>query len=237
MATHHSKNVRIYFKEFNQSGYSNDVAVELNMTLHDVTVHTSTAETFAAGLVTGKITVKALFDTATGASEPEYWESLDGSAGALTIGWQNAENGRAIVASVREATFKIGAPVNGMVTIEMTFQVDGGAYSGVEAHELSAETGATNGSSYDHGAGSTGSNGFIQNLHVTAFSGTSITVKSQDSADDSAWADVTASSFTAATGATSQTLTGTTSVRRYTRSAWTGTITSATFEHGFAKKP
>lgn len=95
------------------------------------------------------------------------------------------------------------------------------------------DTTATNGSSVDFGTGST-TFGLQAYLHVFSFTGTSVTVKLQQSSDNGAgdaFADVTGGGFTAATGATSQrieTARGQT-VERYLRVVTTGTFTNAVF--------
>lgn len=87
------------------------------------------------------------------------------------------------------------------------------------------DTGATSGSTVDDGAATTG--GATISLNVTAFSGTDVTIKVEDSANGTVWADLSGASFTAVTSApTSQTLTVTGTVRRYVR---TTTTTSAGF--------
>lgn len=92
---------------------------------------------------------------------------------------------------------------------------------------------ATNGSSVDFGTGST-LFGLQAWLHVFAFTGTSVTVKIQQSSDDGAgdaFADVVGGGFTAATGITSQriaTANGLT-VERYLRVVTTGTFSNAQF--------
>ncbi len=92
---------------------------------------------------------------------------------------------------------------------------------------------ATNGTSVDFGTGSTafGAQFYLQ---VFAFTGTSVTVKIQESSDNGAgdaWADVTSGTFTAATGVTAERLqtSRTQTVERYLRAVTTGTFTSATF--------
>ena len=95
-----------------------------------------------------------------------------------------------------------------------------------------ADTSATNGDSVDFGAA--GSHGLQAYLHVTAFTGTSVTVKLQQSSDDGdsdSWADVTGGSFSAATGVTSQRIATTSglAVERYLRVATTGTFSAASF--------
>lgn len=100
---------------------------------------------------------------------------------------------------------------------------------------LRTDTSATNGSSIDYGAAiGTTAFGLTAYLQVTAFSGTSCTIKIQESSDDGgsdAWADVTGGSFGAqsAVGA-SRIQTGLTqNVERYLRLVTTGTFTSCSF--------
>ncbi|MBA4865911.1 hypothetical protein H1V43_32120 [Streptomyces sp. PSKA54] len=95
------------------------------------------------------------------------------------------------------------------------------------------DTTATNGSSVDFGTGST-TFGLQAYLHVFAFTGTSVTVKLQESSDNGgadAWADVTGGAFTAATGITSQRIatSSTQTVERYLRVVTTGTFSNAVF--------
>lgn len=93
------------------------------------------------------------------------------------------------------------------------------------------DTTGTSGTSLDLGTGST-LFGLQAYLHVFAFTGTSVTVKLQESSDNGAgdaWADVTGGGFTAATGITAQRIqTGRTqTVERYLRVTTTGTFTNA----------
>ena len=91
----------------------------------------------------------------------------------------------------------------------------------------------TSGTSVDFGTGSTafGAQFYLQ---VFSFTGTSVTVKVQESSDNGAgdaWADVTSGTFTAATGITVERLqtSRTQTVERYLRVTTTGTFTAATF--------
>lgn len=92
-----------------------------------------------------------------------------------------------------------------------------------------ADTTGTNGTGVDQAAASTyGAQAYLQVLGVT---GTSVTVKVQDSADNSSWADVTGLTFTAATGIAVQRLatSNTATIRRYVRAVSSGTFTAASF--------
>lgn len=101
------------------------------------------------------------------------------------------------------------------------------------------DTTATNGTGVDFGVGSTAF-GLQAYLQVTAFDGTDITIKLQESSDNGAgdaWADVTGGSFGALTAVgaarieTGRTLT----VERYLRLVTTGTFTSVTFAVAVAR--
>lgn len=92
---------------------------------------------------------------------------------------------------------------------------------------LRTDTVATNGTSRDFGAST--SFGFQAYLQVTAFTGTDVTIKLQDSADNSTFADLASGAFTQTTAAhTAQRIAvgGTATVRRYVRAV---TVTSGGF--------
>lgn len=92
---------------------------------------------------------------------------------------------------------------------------------------------ATNGSSLDAGAAS--ANGLQAYLHVFSFTGTSVTVKVQQSSDNGAgdaFADVAGGSFTAVSSAPATQRIATASglaVERYLRVVTTGTFSAASF--------
>lgn len=89
---------------------------------------------------------------------------------------------------------------------------------------------ATNGTGVDQVTVSTAF-GWQAYLHVFAFSGTSVTVTLQDSADNVSFANLAGGAFTAATGITTQRLAGgpTDTVRRYVRAITSGTFSNAVF--------
>lgn len=95
---------------------------------------------------------------------------------------------------------------------------------------IRTDTAATNGASVDFGAVST-LFGLQAYLHVFAVTGTSVTVKLQDSADNATFADVTGAAFVAAAVAGAQRLqtARNATVRRYVRAVTTGTFTNAQF--------
>lgn len=96
---------------------------------------------------------------------------------------------------------------------------------------MRTDTEATNGTSIDTTASA--SFGGQAYLHVTAFTGTDVTIKIQDSADNSSFTDVTSFTFGSITGVTSSriALGSTDTIRRYVRvvTTTTGGFTSVTF--------
>lgn len=103
---------------------------------------------------------------------------------------------------------------------------------------LRTDTAATLGSSIDTLASA--SFGWQSFLHVTAFTGTDVTVKIQDSADNSSWADLSGAGFTTVTSVGSErkaSSSPTATVRRYVRVITTTSagFTSVSFVVNFIK--
>lgn len=97
---------------------------------------------------------------------------------------------------------------------------------------------AGNGTSVDQTTVSTAF-GWAAYLQVHAFTGTSITVAIEDSANNSAWTALSGATFVAATAIGSQRITAgatsTATVRRYVRIATTGTFSNAIFGVNFVR--
>ncbi|WP_318205391.1 hypothetical protein [Streptomyces sp. SCL15-4] len=123
---------------------------------------------------------------------------------------------------------------DGMLTFSVSAQSNG---YGIEwGRQLTAgvrtDTAATTGTSIDTVASA--SFGGQAYLHVTAFTGTDVTIKIQDSADNSTFADVASFAFTQVTAAPASeriALGNTATLRRYLRATTvtTGGFTSVTF--------
>jgi hypothetical protein len=131
----------------------------------------------------------------------------------------------------RQINYDPNREQSGMLTFSASMQGDG---FGLEWGEqltagIRTDTVATNGTGYDGLASSAfGAQAYLQ---VFAMTGTSVTVKIQDSADNATFADVTGLTFTAATLPTAQRLQtlNTATIRRYTRAVTTGTFSNAQF--------
>lgn len=129
----------------------------------------------------------------------------------------------------KQINYDFTRPADGSLTIAV--QVLPNAYGLEWGRQLTAgkrtDTGATNGASIDTTASA--AFGAQAYLHVFSFSGTNVTVKIQDSADDSNWADVTGLSFTQITSSPTSERLATASgatIRRYLRAV---TVTAGGF--------
>lgn len=124
---------------------------------------------------------------------------------------------------------------DGSLTCSVNAMANG--YGAEWGHDMTAgprtDTGATNGASYDTAASAAFGAQFW--LHKFAFTGTDVTVKIQDSADNSAWTDLAAGAFTQITTTTPSAeriqTARTATVRRYLRvvTVSTGGFTSLSF--------
>lgn len=127
-------------------------------------------------------------------------------------------------------------PQDGSLTIAVNAQANsyGLEWCDLLTAGVRTDTTATNGASLDLGTGSTAF-GLQAYLQVIAFTGTSVTIKLQESSDNGAgdaWADVTGGAFTAVTAARTteriQTARNQT-VERYLRVVTTGTFSNVQF--------
>lgn len=102
------------------------------------------------------------------------------------------------------------------------------------------DTAATNGTAVDYSAAQAGTYGWQMFWHLIAFTGTSVTIKMQDSADNLSFGDVSgATSGAQSTPHTAGRLSGlsgsATAVKRYVRVATTGTFSNAVFVVQFTR--
>jgi len=202
MPFRHGRNTAIYFNSKDVSAYLNDAGIDVDVDTSDTTTFQATWKTALVGQAAAKLGFQGLYDpTLTdlaasvgvdfGANVLTYCP-----AGALAVG------DRARLINVATTAYAESSPVG----------------FGDVLHILSKDTNTTTGAGKDDGAAT--STGWIAHLHVVAVDGGSWAVKLQDSADGSAWADVTGASFTAVTGAAKERLVSaatTTQLRRHVR--------------------
>lgn len=228
MAAKHGSKSGLWLAQYNVAGQTNDVSPSVTLDVVDVTPEGgATDKQFLPGLLSWKLSQKGFFDggaTGTidailaallGAAHQVMHTPGDMSAGAICYAGYGSLGER----------YQVSSPLNGAVAIE--FDVMGNnALSRAKALGQKTATGAENGAAFDVGAAGTA--GVESFLTVTAFSGTTATLKVQSSADGaSGWADRV--THTAVTAVTSERVASGTTTDRYLRYALTGTFSSITF--------
>lgn len=199
----------------------------------DVTPISKSAHVRIFGLRDGGIDFDTAFDTATGHSHPVL-AALPRTDVHVLVGVGTAIGSPAALEVAKQVDYNPTRGTDGMLSSTVSTQAN--AY-GLELGNLltaglRTDTAATNGTSFDFTAST--SFGFQAYLQVTAFTGTDVTVKLQDSADNATFADLAGGAFAQVTSAPNQqriAVGGTATVRRYVRAVTvtTGGFTSATF--------
>ena len=199
----------------------------------DVTGINKSAPERIGGVRDGAIEFLAFFNDAAGQEHPRL--SLLPTADQIVTYCRGTTLGNAAAALVaKQINYDGSRGTDGSLTFTMQALANG---FGLEwGTQLTAgkrtDTTATNGTGVDGGAAS--AFGLQAYLHVFSFTGTSVTVKIQESSDNGAgdaFADVVGGGFTAATGVTSERIatSGALAVERYLRVVTTGTFSSAVF--------
>lgn len=185
------------------------------------------------GLRDGSMEFTAFFNPATNQAHPRL-ASLPTTDQVVTYCRGTTLGNQSAAMVAKQVNYDPKRDKDGALTFEVEAASNG---YGIEwGRQLTAgrrtDSSATNGSSVDFAASS--AFGLQAYLHVFAFTGTSVTVKIQESSDNAVgdpFADVVGGGFTAATGITSQriaTASGLT-VERYLRVVTTGTFSNAVF--------
>lgn len=196
----------------------------------DATDITQSANARMGGRRSGSVQFTAFFDDATGQAHPRL--------GSLPTGQQDVMGlvGRAIGGAAfnlrsRQLNYDGSRDTEGNFLFTVDAQSDG--YGLEWGEQLTAgrrlESAATNGASLDGAASS--SFGWQAYLQVFALTSGTPTIKLQDSADDSTFADLSGGGFGTITANSTVRLAGgaTDTIRRYVRVATTGTFAGLDF--------
>ena len=222
----HGKGSAVLVDEFDLSAFLNSVDAAATADTAEVTTFGNSAKSYIAGTKDATISLGGFFDGAASAVDEVLQAALGGSAlisvcpaGVATIG------NRCSLADCITTSYTVTAAVADAVTVAAEAQVTGGLLPGVVLASLVARTATGQTAAVDNGASTAaGAKAF---LHITAFTGTNVTVKVQESPDNSTWADMI--TFTQATGVTSESGTAAGTVDRYLRVDISGTFTTVTF--------
>ena len=202
--------------------------------LLDVTPINASAHVRLQGQRDGQIEFTSYFDNAAGAEHPALSALPTADTQGMVLVPALAVGGAAVAMVSKQVNYDPTRATDGALTVKVSLQ--GNAYGMEWGTALTAglrtDTVATNGTSWDSAASASfGAQAYLQ---VTAFTGTDVTVKIQDSADNNTFADVASLAFAQTTAAhTAQRISigNTATVRRYIRAVTvtTGGFTSVTF--------
>jgi len=240
MSLTHGKSTKVFWGGFNITTFLNSVGLSGKADTAETSTFGLDSKAYIAGLIDATLSVGGLYEpTATAGSDVTLLNAALGSAINIPIsvypqGDTLGLDGWGL--SGFDTSLGITANLGAAVMIAGEAQSSVGAELLKSHHAHGAETAATNAASIDNAASS--ATGGVGYQHCTAFVGTNITLAIQDSADNSTFVDrLVFTAITAANSKERKTLTALASVARYTRCAWTGTFTSATFVVGFGRTP
>lgn len=233
---------QLYVSGYDLGNDIRDVAITSPAEVIDVTGIDKSAMERIHGRRDGSMTATAFFNPATDRAHPRLsllptvdqlmTFTLGNTAGMPAANLLNKQvNYDPTRAAAGEFTFASQAVGNGY-GLEWGVQLTAGKRT---------DGSATTGASVDLGSASPGAFGAQFYLHVFAFTGTSVTVKIQESSDDGggdAFADVVGGGFAAASAVGFQRIaTGAINVERYLRVVTTGTFSNAVFAVSAVRNP
>lgn len=227
------KGTRLLIEDVDLSAFFSGTDVAREMKAEETTTYqpgvAAPARSYVVGLLNGHVTLRGYYDSSADAVDPSIRNALGAAAGQVFT-WAPLGSGIGAAAdliSSRYTKYTVHDPVDGAIAVDGEIQADGPVDDGVVVHDLTAETTTgTQGTSVDGGAATT--NGGVAHLHcINTVAGTSptCTVRLQDSADNSTFADIAAGAFTAMNNVRDATrrqrlvLAAGSTIRRYVREA------------------
>ena len=193
MAPKHGAGTSVWLDLVDASQFFNEAGIDLSVETAETTTFqpgvTPAWKAFIEGVASSKVTVKGFYDQVNDAA---MVAKIRNGGSVLTYGPQGlvAIGDPARLVLVHDTAVAESSPVGGAVLMSATFAGDAPVGLGWALHPIAADSGTTTGATRNDLAATTA--GWQAHLHVTAVTGspTSWTVKLQDSADGSAWADV-----------------------------------------------
>ena len=243
MAPKDGAGTSVWLDLIDASQFFNEAGIDLSVETAETTTFqpgiSPAWKAFIEGVASSKVTVKGFYDQVNDAA---MVAKIRNGGSVLTYGPHGlvAIGDPARLVLVHDTAVAESSPVGGAVLMSATFAGDAPVGLGWALHPIAADSGTTTGATRNDLAATTA--GWQAHLHVTAVSGapTSWTVKLQDSADGTTWADVTGGAFTATTIPAAQRLVSAAgaTLRAYVRYVATvvgGTTPTITFGLAYAR--
>lgn len=207
------------------SSYLNSASYSGNRDTAETTTFGNTSKTYIPGLKDTTMAVEGIYDGAASAVDEILQAALLLDTGLFTYFpyGQGVLGNVAYTLQTIETSYEVNSDVGDVSQISAEFNAGntGRFARGRVAHPYAVEGAGGQSSSIDGGAASSSGGALV--LHATAAA--TLAIKLQDSADNSSWADIAASTITVSSGRASVRLEVAGTMRRYTRVLWTGTGT------------
>jgi hypothetical protein len=240
----HGRATKVLFDQYSLVGRTRTASVRRTIDLPETQQFgASWREREVVGLVSGGCSFAGLFNGSANELDAIFRAAHDQELPVVvSVGYGGFAIGSLVdVVKAAMTDHRVNSPQDGLVDASGEFESDDQVDLAVSLHDLVAEPSQTppvNFTSVDETAASVGTvGGAVAHLHVTAFSGTSATIKVQHSVDNSVFTDLV--TFAAVTGPTKERLEVSvgTPINRYVRAIISaGTWTSITFTVAFARR-
>lgn len=244
MAKAHGKKARVYITGVDLSNYLRSAGTGAEQDLAESSGLAQDDKTFAVGMQGGKLSLDGMFgaDSAGGTSQiADVLEEVFGVSElhAIHLPQGDGFGNRAKLFSGKQSSVEITTPYSDVGKISGEATSDIGIKSGLVHHASGKEVASGNSAELDAGAASAnGGLAIVQVFDVSGGGANTLTVKIQDSPDDSVWADlITFTATRAGEFAEARVLAAGSAVDRYTRCLWTLSGGDATFHASFARIP
>ena len=235
----HGKNVNVFVNEYDFSTYFNDVSASSMVETAEVSAFGSSAKEYIVGLTDGTVSLSGMFDgTATGTDV--VFSAVLGSTtkqNVIVAPSGHSNGASAIMLEADDTSYEVSGAVADVVQTSAEFQSSDGVEHGKILSSGSAISATGNGTSVDNAASSAnGGVGFVS-VPTNTRNG-NITVKVQQSADNSTFTDLITFTVVSSTAKTFQRVEVTGTVARYLRVNYTvaGSTGSATPVVAFARR-
>jgi hypothetical protein len=235
----HGKNVNVFVNEYDFSTYFNDVSATTSVETAEVSAFGSNAKEYIVGLLDGTVSLSGMFDgTATGTDV--VFSAVLGSTtkqNVIVAPSGHSNGASAIVLEADDTSYEVSGAVADVVQTSAEFQSSDGVEHGKILSSGTAISSTGNGTSVDNALSS--ANGGVGFLSVpTNTRNGNITVKVQQSADNSTFTDLITFTVVTSTQKTFERVEVTGTVARYLRVNYTvaGSTGSATPVVAFARR-
>jgi hypothetical protein len=243
MAPRYGSGTSVWLDLADASAFFNEAGIDISVETAETTTFqpgvSPAWKAFIEGTASAQATLKGYYDQVNDAA---LFGNIRDGGSVLTYGPSGlaAVGDVARLVSVHATDVAESAPIGGAVVVSAAFGGDGAVGFGWCLHPMGTDTGTTSGATRNDAAATAA--GWQAHLHVSAIAGapTSWTVKLQDSADGTTWADVAGGAFTPTNVPAAQRLVSAAgaALRQYVRYVSTvvgGTAPTITFGLAYAR--